>query len=688
VREQDLPLCYPGSYYTHGSKTAWAPRPAPKGSLRDHVRRAIRRAADRVPDKTVPPSLALVGSLLAMHSGLRRRARLGLVDGLAPSPDEHGRCLEVGPGQGIDLLRLRLLGWDAHGLEVDPVAAECARQTSGSEVRVGTLASTDYPAEHFDLVYMSHVFEHLPDPAHSLRRCLGLLKPGGRLVLLYPNPRALTVRCYGSLSPIWDPPRHLVLPPISAILQLIGRSGFVDARARTLAARAAVNAAAARRCGRGQAGDGLAPERAGLLDRGLALAESLLVGLGWPVGEEVLLHARKPPAAASPRTPNHEPAVARRSDAPSAATSCWLTRLQRRRISFASKLHLVGRSVANRTVPGGGDQMERTRITRAGRPLMILAVVALAAAGAQAQQPIGLGEPGQALATAQEVRAAADAALAAASPETFGTSYITLSGEDFINFYTGEYNHSGGGALRWPTSGTAFITAQVSLPVGVTVTEIEYYVVDNNAANGTFYVYLSTPGTNTFTYLGGGTTSGASTAVVTYPVTITPYVVDSTTRLVVGINTNVTDGTIAIAGARIGYTGSPGTLVFLPAPDRFVDTRIGQGGKTGAFTVGESYDFTITGVAGRDGNVIPAGAKAVLGTVTAVSPTGGGLFKILPGGTATTTGTSTVNFNAGFNTASAYQVRLDSSGRVRGWFSSATPSAQSQLLVDVVGYYK
>jgi SAM-dependent methyltransferase len=298
VREEDLPLCYPGSYYTHGSEVTWAPRPAPKGSLRDRVRRAIRRAADRVPDETVTPSFALLGRLFALQPGLRRRARLGLVDGLAPTPDGRGRCLEVGPGQGIDLLRLRLLGWDAHGLEVDPVAAERARKTSGSEVRVGTLASTDYPAEHFDLAYMRHVFEHLPDPARSLRRCLELLKPGGRLVLLYPNPQALTARCYGSLSPVWDPPRHLVLPSIPAILQLVARSGFVDVRARTLAARAAVNAEAARRCGRRPTRDRSTPERPGLLDRAFALAESLLIGLGRPVGEEVLLHARKPHAAA------------------------------------------------------------------------------------------------------------------------------------------------------------------------------------------------------------------------------------------------------------------------------------------------------------------------------------------------------------------------------------------------------
>jgi SAM-dependent methyltransferase len=300
VREEDLPLCYPESYYTHGSEATWAPRPAPKGSLRDRVRRAIRRAADRVPDTTVTPLFAILGSLLARQPWLRRRARFGLVDGLAFTPDGRGRCLEVGPGQGVDLLRLRLLGWDAHGLEVDPVAADRARKTSGCEVRVGTLASTDYPDEHFDLVSMHHVLEHLPDPAGSLRRCLDLLEPGGRLVILYPNPHALTARIHGSLSPIWDPPRHLVLPPVSAILPLVARSGFVDARARTLAVQAAVNARAARDRRRGLAWDCSVPARPGPPDRAFALAETFLVGLGRPVGEEVLLQARKPQAALLP----------------------------------------------------------------------------------------------------------------------------------------------------------------------------------------------------------------------------------------------------------------------------------------------------------------------------------------------------------------------------------------------------
>jgi SAM-dependent methyltransferase len=296
VGDEDLALCYPPGYFTHEVDLVWEGSPAPPGSLRDLVKRAVRHAADGVPDADLGAPLRLLGRLLALHPGLRRRARLGLVDGLAPTAGNRGRCLEVGPGFGLDLWRLSRLGWEAFGLEVDPVAAANARARSGCEVRVGTLASTDYPDGHFDLIYMSHVFEHLRDPALSLRRCLDLLGAGGLLVLVYPNPGALTARTHGHLSVVWDPPRHLVLPPPPAVLALLEETGFGDVRVHTSVRHAAVNSEAARRRGRGQRWDPLQLASPGPVDRLFWLLEAALLALGLPVGEEVIVHARRPEA--------------------------------------------------------------------------------------------------------------------------------------------------------------------------------------------------------------------------------------------------------------------------------------------------------------------------------------------------------------------------------------------------------
>lgn len=306
VQEDDLALCYPAAYFTHGTSFVWTPNPAPAGSLRDLLKRAIRKAADDAPDKGLPRPLQLLGRLLAWHPGLRRRGRLGLVDGLAPPPGRKGRCLEVGPGQGFDLWRLRTLGWEAHGLEMDPVAAQQARERSGCPVEVGTLASTHHPPGSFDLVYLSHVFEHLPDPHRSLQRCLDLLAPGGRLILIYPNPGALTARLYGANSVVWEPPRHLVLPSPAAVEHLLRGLGFAQVEVRSWAREAAVNYHAARKQASGGTWSWRRPDPAVGADRCFAVIESSLVALGWRVGEEVVVRGRKtspPPAAGTPLGP-------------------------------------------------------------------------------------------------------------------------------------------------------------------------------------------------------------------------------------------------------------------------------------------------------------------------------------------------------------------------------------------------
>jgi SAM-dependent methyltransferase len=293
VREDDLASCYPAGYFTREG-AAWVPAPAPAGSVRDRLRRAIRRAADGVPDRTLSAPLRLAGSALALSPSLRRRARFGLVDGLEPPVGRRGRCLEVGPGQGVDLFCLRALGWEAHGLEVDPVAAARARETSGCEVTVGTLDTAEYAPGSFDLVYMSHVLEHLPDPGRALRRCFELLAPTGRLVLVHPNPGALTVRIFGRSSCVFEPPRHLVLPAGAAAVALLRSLGFADARAATSARHAASYFAASRVQRAGGRWDWSRLGGPALVDRALAATEAVLVALGAPLGEEIVLRARKP----------------------------------------------------------------------------------------------------------------------------------------------------------------------------------------------------------------------------------------------------------------------------------------------------------------------------------------------------------------------------------------------------------
>ena len=100
-----------------------------------------------------------------------------------------GRLLDLGSGSGAFLVQMAALGWRAQGIDPDPAAVASARE-AGLDVTQGTLDDLDLD-EHagaFDAVTLSHVIEHLHDPAEDLRRVHRLLRPGGLIWIATPEP--------------------------------------------------------------------------------------------------------------------------------------------------------------------------------------------------------------------------------------------------------------------------------------------------------------------------------------------------------------------------------------------------------------------------------------------------------------------------------------------------------------------
>ncbi len=96
---------------------------------------------------------------------------------------KSGRLLDVGCGPGFFLEEAKRRGWDEHGVETMPVTSEYARETAGLNVHTGDLTTAAYPDDHFDIVHMNEVIEHVVDPIKLMEEVRRVLRPGGMAYL-------------------------------------------------------------------------------------------------------------------------------------------------------------------------------------------------------------------------------------------------------------------------------------------------------------------------------------------------------------------------------------------------------------------------------------------------------------------------------------------------------------------------
>jgi ubiquinone/menaquinone biosynthesis C-methylase UbiE len=94
-----------------------------------------------------------------------------------------GKLLDVGCYTGFFLEIARERGWEAEGVELSGWAAHHAREVLKLKVFHGTLQEAKFPDEHFDVVALWDVIEHMTDPLGELKEISRVLKKDGVVVL-------------------------------------------------------------------------------------------------------------------------------------------------------------------------------------------------------------------------------------------------------------------------------------------------------------------------------------------------------------------------------------------------------------------------------------------------------------------------------------------------------------------------
>ncbi len=105
-----------------------------------------------------------------------------------------GRMLDLGCGDGTVLWLARADGWEVEGVELFPEHAAMVQRTHGFRVTASNIDSYRGTRAGWDVVVLTHVLEHLPDPVSALAKIRELLRPGGSGVLEFPNIDALDAR--------------------------------------------------------------------------------------------------------------------------------------------------------------------------------------------------------------------------------------------------------------------------------------------------------------------------------------------------------------------------------------------------------------------------------------------------------------------------------------------------------------
>lgn len=100
---------------------------------------------------------------------------------------KKGNYLDIGCASGHLVGIFNSLGWNASGIDVSEYSTKYGREIRGLNIITGDLLEAKFPSNHFEIITMLEVIEHLSEPMKYLEEIKRILSNDGTLIVSTPN---------------------------------------------------------------------------------------------------------------------------------------------------------------------------------------------------------------------------------------------------------------------------------------------------------------------------------------------------------------------------------------------------------------------------------------------------------------------------------------------------------------------
>jgi len=136
-----------------------------------------------------------------------------------------GSILELGAGGGCFLSEARRLGYEPHGIELNPIEARWINEKLHIPCEARELSERSFEGKRFDIIYHRDVLSHLSDPISTFREMHRALKDDGLVVFETGNIADVRPEYMKHFSQ-FSYPDHLFFFGERSIGLLLERTGF------------------------------------------------------------------------------------------------------------------------------------------------------------------------------------------------------------------------------------------------------------------------------------------------------------------------------------------------------------------------------------------------------------------------------------------------------------------------------